>query len=119
MLEGDPIALLNAIEEHAMPYTENKYEAAIVDDALMNSVLCKQKDDEDLVDLTRRIKSSRSVLESQVGTKLQLKKIAEGDPAWIEADATNPAGCYDRAYTTSTLYLNFSRKSIRASADLC
>lgn len=53
-IKGKPIALLNAIEEHATSYLENKYDAVIVIDSLRNMVNLKQKEDEDLVDFTRR-----------------------------------------------------------------
>jgi hypothetical protein len=47
-IKGNPINLISAIEEHAMTYMENKYDAAIILDGLQNFLSCKQKDDEEL-----------------------------------------------------------------------
>jgi hypothetical protein len=45
VIKGDPIALLNAIQEHQMSYQENWYNATIVLDALCNLVTTRQKDE--------------------------------------------------------------------------
>ena len=79
-VDGSPIKLLKAIEEYSMSYLEHQYDAVIMLDALKNFVTTKQKEDESLVDYTRRFKSSRDVLESHIGGKLILKKMAESDP---------------------------------------
>jgi hypothetical protein len=50
VIKGDPIALLNVIQEHQMSYQENRYNATIVLDALRNLVTTRQKDEEDLSD---------------------------------------------------------------------
>jgi hypothetical protein len=53
MVKGNPIKLLDAIEEHSMSYLENRYEVSVVLDGLRNLINLKQKDDELLTDYTR------------------------------------------------------------------
>jgi hypothetical protein len=44
-IKGDPIDLLDAIEEHAMSYMENKYDALIVLESLKSLFSLKQRED--------------------------------------------------------------------------
>jgi hypothetical protein len=97
-IKGNPIELLNAIQEHQMSYQENRYDAAIVLDAIRNLTSTKQKEDEDLTDYTRRFKTARDVMESHLGSKLKVKKMAEADPLWSATDAAVQEQCHERAY---------------------
>jgi hypothetical protein len=56
--------MLKAIEEHTLSYQEHRYDAKIVIDAMRNLLNTKQRDDEDLVDFTRRFKAVRDFFES-------------------------------------------------------
>jgi hypothetical protein len=64
--------MLKAIQEHTLSYQE------IVIDSLRNLLNTKHHD-EDLVDFTRRFKAARDFHESQVGTKMKIKKMAKID----------------------------------------
>ena len=44
-IKGDPIELLNAIQEHSMSYVENRYETATVLESIKNFINLKQKND--------------------------------------------------------------------------
>ena len=66
-IKGDPIALLKSIKEHSLSYHENKYAMCTVLDAYKNFINLKQKDDESLIDYTRRFKAARDVLQTQIG----------------------------------------------------
>jgi hypothetical protein len=74
-IKGDPIAMLKAIEEHTLSYQEHRYDAKIVIDTMRNLLNTKQRDDEDLVDFTRRFKAARDFFEAQIGTKLMIESI--------------------------------------------
>jgi hypothetical protein len=52
-IKGDPIALINAIQEHTMSHQENRYDATIVLDPIQHLTGTEQQDDKDLVEYTR------------------------------------------------------------------
>jgi hypothetical protein len=58
-IKGDPINMLQVIQEHTMSYQENLYNAKIVTNAIRNTMYTKQRDDEDLVDYTRHFKTAK------------------------------------------------------------
>jgi hypothetical protein len=111
-VKGKPIEILQAIEEFSMSYLEHQYDAVIVLDALKNFINTKQKDDENLVDYTRRFKSSRDVLESHVGGKLQFTKMSQSDDDWDKTDTDKQKKCHERAYgrLIALLYLQNSEQ---------
>ena len=69
------------------PLRKYPYSAAI--DAIKNYINLKQIEDESLVDYTRRFKLAKKVMETQIGGKLQLPKLAKLDLKWMEI--SNPA----------------------------
>ena len=73
-VDGNPIALLKAIEEHSVCYQENKFCILIVIDALKALINLKQKENEPLIDYIKRFKSSCDVVTAQLGGNLKLKK---------------------------------------------
>ena len=72
-IEGNPIALLEAIKQHALNYKEHRYEMSIISDALKTVLLSKQKEDEDLVAYTKRFKTAVEVLKSHMGGPIVLQ----------------------------------------------
>ena len=96
-IKNNPINLLNAIEEHSLTYKENKYEASIVIDSLESFIKTKQRDDEDLVDFTRRFKSARDVMESHMGSPMVCVKMLESDPAFVKGTTSSHSICRDNA----------------------
>jgi hypothetical protein len=111
-IKGEPIKLLSAIEEFSMSYLEHQYDAVIVLDALKNFLLTKQKDEEGLVDYTRRFKSSRDVLESHVGGKMEFIKMAKTEVMWSDTDLDKQKACLDQSYQRliALLYLQNSEQ---------
>jgi urate oxidase len=97
-VKGKPIAILQEIEEFSISYLEHQYYAVIVLDAMKNFLLTKQKDEEGLVDYTRRFKSSIDVLESHVEGKLQIVKTYMTDTNWDDFDAAKQKTCHESAY---------------------
>jgi hypothetical protein len=104
-IKGDPIALLNAIQEHTMSYQENRYDSTIVLDGIRNLPVTKQRDDEDLVDYTRRFNSARDIMESHIGSKLKMEKMAKADPAWNNQDQAVIEECHERAFARLMAFL--------------
>jgi hypothetical protein len=86
-IENDPIKLLRAIKEHALNYQENRYEMAIILDAMRAMTEAKQKENESLVDYTKRFKTSRDVFESHLGGPLIMTKYVKSLSGY---DANNP-----------------------------
>jgi hypothetical protein len=78
-IKGDPINMLQAIQEHTMSYQENWYNAKIITNAITNIMYTKQHDDEDLVDYTRRFRTAQDFLEAQLRGKLKIDKMAKED----------------------------------------
>jgi hypothetical protein len=74
-IKNDAIELLNAIEEHALQYEDTRYSMSIVEDALRNLLMIRQKEDEDLVAYTDRFKTIRTIAVNQVGQELELTSI--------------------------------------------
>ena len=103
-----------------MSYVENKYPCSMTLDALKNFVNLKQTDDKSLVNYTKRFKSAKKIMETQLGCKLELLKTAKLDPKWMEisdpADLPskdNKKGCKTRAYKRfiTFLYLENANRS--------
>ena len=110
-IKGDLIKLLDAISEHSMSYVENKYPFSTALDAIKNYINLKQIEDESLVDYTRRFKSAKKIMETQIGGELELPKLAKIDPRWMEVNdpgewvISNEAECRARAYKRFTTFL--------------
>ena len=64
------IKLMIVIEELSICYEENKYEHAIIGDALRSLINIKQKDIEDLNDYTLRFTNMRDIFVSQLGGQM-------------------------------------------------
>jgi hypothetical protein len=97
-IKGNPIKLLDAIEEHVMSYMENKYDALIVLESLKKLFSLRQREDEDLVNFTQQFKSAIDVAESHIGEKLRFMKLAKADEEWTSIDADIQEECCKRAY---------------------
>ena len=76
-IKKDPIELLKAIKEHSVSYQETKYPLSSVYDAIRNLVNIRQRDDESLIDYSRRFKTASDILKSQLGSDLIIDKVAE------------------------------------------
>jgi hypothetical protein len=86
---------------------ENKYEPAIVIDGMVNLLLLRQWEDEDLTDFTTRFRSANAVFKSHIGKQIIFTKLAEVDPLWDAMSTPVKKECYDRAYSQvmALLYL--------------
>ena len=76
-VEGNPIELLKAIEEHSVSYQDKRYPYSTVYDAMKNLLNIRQKDDESLIDYTARFKSVRDVAMSQLGAPVEIKPLVD------------------------------------------
>ena len=65
--------LINAIKEQTLNYQDTRYEMEIIDNSLTHFLLTKQKDKE-LHKYTKRFKSSKQVLKSQLGGPIKFTK---------------------------------------------
>jgi hypothetical protein len=74
-IKNDPIALLNAIEEHALSFEDTRYDMSIVLEAIRNLVNIKQKDDESVVQYAERLRTIRNITVNQLGGSIQMTKL--------------------------------------------
>lgn len=82
----NPIRLLNAIKEHSLHYQDKKYPISIIVDAFRAIFSAKQKENESLLDFTRRFKTAKDVLESHLGGSLYLEKYIRALPNYDAVD---------------------------------
>ena len=105
-IKGNPIKLLDAIEEHSMSYyVENWYKVATVLESMKNFINLKQKQDEELSDYTLRFKSARDIMQSHLGGRLRIKKLAETQTRWDSKDGAQNEAQYKSAYESFILLL--------------
>ena len=97
-MKGDPFKLLEAIKGHSVSYQENKYPMNTITDAIRNIVNLKQKEDESLIDYTRRFKVARDVLKSQLGGPLVLTEVAKELPGYDANNSSKIKECTEQAY---------------------
>jgi hypothetical protein len=84
----DPIELMRAIKEHSLNFQETRYEMSIIFDAYRSVFACKQQEGESLLDYTRRFKTAKEILESQLGSPLILKKFVMSAEGFDETNFT-------------------------------
>ena len=72
---NNPIKLLISIKVYSLNYHETRYEMSIIIDSIRALMNAKQKENESLHDYTRRFKSCRDIMESQIGGPIILKNI--------------------------------------------
>ena len=68
-----PINLLKSIKEHSLNYQETRYKMSIITDSICSFMNAQQKENESLHDHTRRFKTCRDIMESQLGGPIVLK----------------------------------------------
>ena len=83
---NDPIELLKAIKEQSLNAQETRYSCSVITDALRAFLNTKQKENENLFDYTKRFKTARDVLNTQLGNPIILNKYAKTLEGWNEFD---------------------------------
>ena len=78
-IKNNPIELLKSIKLHSMNYQEHCYEMAVILDSMKNMLNIK-KEQESLVDYTKRFKNARDLMVSQVGGPLILTRFVVSMP---------------------------------------
>jgi hypothetical protein len=66
-IKNNPIELLKAVRQHSLNYQEHRYEMSIILDALGTLINLRQREQESLTDYTKRFKTARDLLVSQLG----------------------------------------------------
>ena len=79
---NNPINLLISIKEHLLNYQETRYEMSIIADFIRAFINPKQKENESLHDFTRRFKTCRDIMESQLGGPIMLTKYIQTLPEY-------------------------------------
>ena len=85
-IENDPIALLQTIKQQAISFQEDRYDVAIITEALRTLILTKQKEHENLQDYTKRFKTARDIVESHFGGPIQVPKLVKATPGYDPND---------------------------------
>ena len=104
-IKDNPIELLKAIKQHALNYQENRYEMAIVYDAMMSLHKTCQKEGESLQDYTKRFRVAKDVMESHIGGPIILTKIIKGMKEYSEDDEMKREKCVRDAYNQYMAYV--------------
>ena len=76
-IEGNPIKLMQAIEQHAMNFESTQCQPKTILDALRGFLYAKQKEDESAIDHLKRFKATRDVFLSHVGKDFAFPKLLE------------------------------------------
>ena len=100
---NNPIELLKAIKQHALNYQESLYVMEIIDDALINFLLTKQKD-EPLYEYVRRFKTAKEVVESHLGGPIEFSKYIKNNKKYDEDDKTIINELRDEAWEEFAAY---------------
>jgi len=103
-IKGNPIELLKAIKQHALNYQEYRYEMAIILDALTTCLNLKQRENESLIDYTKRFKTARDVLLSHLGGPIILTKYVETMDEYDENDQVKIEKCANAAFAQLMAY---------------
>ena len=107
---NDPIALLTAIKEHSLNYQETRYEMAIIADAIRTFINTKQKENETLNNYTKRFKTSKEIMEAQIGGPLILKKFIKTMPEY-KMDEESLVDQDDTTNETTNIITKYSKKA--------
>ena len=100
---NNPIELLKAIKQHALNYQESLYVMEIIDDALINFLLIKQKD-EPLYEYVRRFKTAKEVVESHLGGPIEFSKYIKNNSKYVENDPEIITELKDQAWEEFAAY---------------
>ena len=104
-VKDNPIELLKAIKQHALNYQENRYEMAIIYDALKTLLLTRQKEGENLQDYTRRFCTARDIAVSHLGGPIILTKVVPKMNDYDETDADKVTKCQEQAWNQFLGYM--------------
>jgi Reverse transcriptase (RNA-dependent DNA polymerase) len=104
-IKGNPIELLKAVKQHALNYQEHRYEMSIILEAIRALITCKQKENENLQDYTKRFKTSRDVLDSHMGGPIELTKFMKKMDEYDSTDPTKIEKCRTKAYQQFLAFL--------------
>ena len=78
-IKNQPIELLNAIEKFAMDYQENKYPVETILESIRIFLNTRQKETESLPDYTRRFRTNRDIMVTQIGGPMKFAKLEVED----------------------------------------
>ncbi len=110
-INTDPIALLKAIQQHALSYESTQYRMKTVCDAIKSLVNMRQREDESAIDYLKRFKAAKDVFYSHVGKDFQIPRIVQEDKNY----ATQKAILEDK--NSSDDEKKQAKEDIRAIAD--
>ena len=87
-IKGDPIELIKCIKKLSLNAQDSRYQPSITFDSMKAFLACRQREGESLQDYTRRFKTTRDVMVTQVGDKIKLKQVMKSIEGWDDNDAT-------------------------------
>jgi hypothetical protein len=96
--------LRRAIKQQALNYQDNKYEMAIILDAIKLLVNTRQQPDETLQAYTARFKTARDLCEANLGGPLILTKYVQQMDDYDEKDDQKVKACNKKAFKRFTAY---------------
>ena len=85
-IKGDPIKLIKCIKKLSLNAQDSRYQPSITFNSMKAFLACRQQEGESLQDYTRRFKTTRDIMVTQVGDKIKLKQIMKSLEGWDDND---------------------------------
>ena len=80
--------MIKCIKKLSLNAQDSKYQLLIMFDSMNAFLACQQKEGKSLQDYTRRFKTTRDVMVTQVGDSIKLKQIMRSLEGWDNNDAS-------------------------------
>ena len=102
-IKGNPIKLLEMINENSLSFNDKKKADIVITGAIMNLMTRRQREDEDLTQYTKCFKAARDLCKEKYGGILKIPMLTQKESTWGSDQETS----YKTAYASflSILYL--------------
>jgi hypothetical protein len=104
-IKGNPIELLKSVKQQAMSFQEDKYDVAIINDALRTLVNLKQRDHEQLHEYTKRFRTAKEMVETHFGGPINVTKIVSSMGLYDQNDPKTVLTCINSTFERWMAYL--------------
>ena len=78
--------MIKCIKKLSLNAQDSRYQPSIIFNLMKAFITCRQKEGESLQDYTRRFKTTRDVMVTQVSDSIELKQIMRSLEGWDETD---------------------------------
>ena len=85
---NNPFELIKAIKEHSLNFQEKRYNMSVILDAMRTLINTRQKENESLQDYTKQFRTTREVLEMQMGGSIMFPIVLKATKGYDEFPIT-------------------------------